>query len=584
MIAPGAGYVIASGAPKVIASGAAKGIRSDLVHRPNRTCGLNTSFGFRLKAVANRRTNMHRLQELVRLHRMGIGAREVARLLGMSPNTERAYRSALKSEGLLHGSEEELPALAKLRAAIFRQRPPPAMPSHEVSSVEEWRPRIETLVAKGLTARPIFDRLLQEEEDFSGSYWAVKRLCRRIRASRGIQPHEVAIPVETMAGDIAQVDFGYAGKLVCPETHVPRRAWVFVLTLGYSRHMYAEVVFDQKSTTWVALHMRAFKALGGVPRTLVPDNLKAAVIRTAFKVDGDSELNRSYRELARYYGFKIDPTPPRAPRKKGKVESSVKYVKNNALAGRDGEALDAVNRALSRWVEEIAGTRVHGTTGKAPLHVFQLEERSSLLALPEKPYEVVVWKKAKVHQDTHLVFDGRLYSAPWTYIGQSLWVRATPSTVAILNEKDERIVTHSRRGKGKRVTVEAHLPEHRRDLRHRSQTYWEDRAANIGPETATLAKAIFDADDVLSQLRKVQSIVTHLEDFPKERAEAASKRAFFYGTFSYRGVKRILSQALDLQPLPSAFLMPAHQGRPPRFARNLDELLAARLEVSDEPN
>lgn len=73
----------------------------------------------------------------------------------------------------------------------------------------------------------------------------------------------------------------------------------------------------------------------------------------------------------------------------------MKYLKNNALAGRDGEALDTVNRALSKWVEEIAGTRVHGTTGKAPpLHDFQLEERLSLRALPEKPYEVVVWKKA----------------------------------------------------------------------------------------------------------------------------------------------------------------------------------------------
>ena len=113
-----------------------------------------------------------------------------------------------------------------------------------------------------------------------------------------------------MPGAVAQVDFGYAGKLICPETHVSRRAWVFVLTRRYSRHMYAEVVFGQKSTTWVALHVRAFKAFGGVLPTLVPDNLKAAVVRTAFKVDGDSELNRSYRELARYYGFTIDPLHP----------------------------------------------------------------------------------------------------------------------------------------------------------------------------------------------------------------------------------------------------------------------------------
>lgn len=91
-----------------------------------------------------------------------------------------------------------------------------------------------------------------------------------------------------------------------PQTHVPRRAWAFVMTLGYSRHMYAEVAFDQKTATWIALHIRAFKAFGGVPQTIVPDNLKAAVIRAAFEVDGLSQLNRSFRELARHSGFKID--------------------------------------------------------------------------------------------------------------------------------------------------------------------------------------------------------------------------------------------------------------------------------------
>ncbi|MEM7676494.1 MAG: IS21 family transposase, partial [Myxococcota bacterium] len=313
--------------------------------------------------MANRRTDMHRLQELVRLHRMSVGAREVARMLSISPNTERRYRLALQAEGLLSGPVDALPALDVLKAAVDGHRPTTkAVPSHEQSSIEYWRPRVEQLVAKGLTPRPIFDRLRQEEEAFEGSYWAVKRLCRRIQEARGVRPEDVAIPVETLPGDVAQVDFGYAGKLMCPQTHVPRRAWVFVITLGYSRHMYAEAVFDQKTATWIALHVRAFKSFGGVPQTIVPDNLKAAVIRAAFEVDVSSELNRSYRELARYYGFKIDPTPPRSPQKKGKVESSVKYVKRNALAGREGEPLDAVNGALAWWVDEIAGTRTHGTT------------------------------------------------------------------------------------------------------------------------------------------------------------------------------------------------------------------------------
>ena len=523
---------------------------------------------------------MHRLQDLVRLHRGGTGARRVAALLGMSPNTERAYRVALEEAGLLRGPPEELPMLAELKAAVLKHRPSPAAPAHEVSSVQAWSSRIEELMDRGLTPRPIFDRLRQEEASFEGSYWAVKRLCRRLAGKRDVRPEEVAIPVETLAGEVAQVDFGYAGKVICPETHVPRRAWVFVMTLGYSRHMYAEVVFDQKAATWIALHMRAFRAFGGVPQTVVPDNLKSAVIRCAFGVDRGAELNRSYREMARHYGFQVDPTPPRSPRKKGKVESSVKYVKRNALAGRDGEDLDDINRALFRWVDEVAGRRAHGTTGRQPLAVFREEEQGALRPLPSKPYEVVVWRKAKVHQDTHVSFDGRLYSVPWRWVGKEVWVRGTSSSVVVYGA-DERIATHSKRGKGRRSTEESHLPEHRRDRRHRSRQYWERRAAAIGPETLALAAEIFESDDVLSQLRKVQAIVSHLETYPTIRAEAASKRARFFGTLSYRGVKTILARALDLEPLPMVTVA-AHGGQRPRFARDIHELIASALEVSRE--
>jgi transposase len=516
---------------------------------------------------------------------MGTGFRDVARLLRMSPNTEREYRAALKAAGLLEGSPDELPELAKLRAAVESRKGPVSPPAQEISSIAPWSDCVATLMEKGLTAKPIYDRLRLEEESFEGTYWAVKRMCRSLRKQRGVRAEDVAIPVETAAGEIAQVDFGYAGRLLCPESHVLRRAWVFVMTLAFSRHMYAEVVFDQKTETWLRLHMRAFEFFGGVPETIVPDNLKAAVIRAAFRPDDDTALNRSYRELARHYGFKLDPTPPFAPKKKGKVERSVKYVKRNALAGREGEDVTHVNRELKRWLDEIAGTRHHGTTGRAPLELFREQEQEALKALPSKPYELVEWKKVKIHPDAHASFDSRLYSVPWTLIRRELWLRATASTVAIYLDPDEdRIATHARNGKGKRSTIEAHLPEHRRESRHRSRQYWEERALKIGPETAGLVKEIFDSDDVLNLLRRVQSIVTHLEGFPVERAEGASRRARFYGTFKYRGIKSILAKALDLEPLPGVVMKPQTPGARPRFARNLKELIAQKREVHDEPH
>jgi transposase len=356
-----------------------------------------------------RRVDMDRLQELVRLHRMGVGARETARLLKMGPNTERDYREALALEGLLDGAVDELPALDALKAAVTRQLAK-APPAQMVSSIARWESRIVKLAEEGLTAQPIYDRLRLEEPDFQGSYYAVRAVWRRWRRTRGVRPEDVAIPVETAPGDVAQVDFGYVGKLYDAAAGRLRKAWVFLLVLAHSRLMFARIVFDQKIETWLRLHVEAFAALGGVPRTLVPDNLKAAVIRAAFGVDGIATLNRSYRELARHYGFKIDPTPICSPEKKGKVESGVRYAKRNFFSGRSGEDVEVTRTALVKWLDAIANERIHGTTHRVPREVFESEERASLLPLPLRPYELVVWHKALVHRDCHAAFDRRLSS------------------------------------------------------------------------------------------------------------------------------------------------------------------------------
>ncbi len=512
---------------------------------------------------------MHRLQELVRLRRMGVGLRRIAMELKMGRNTARLYCSALETAGLLAGEAGELPDLELLKEAVATYLPPRPAPQ-QTSSMDRWREEVEKLLDAGVGPQAIFDRLRLEQPDFSGSLGSLKRLVARIRNERGIEPEDVAIPVDTAPGEVAQVDFGYAGKLWDRQTGRVRKAWVFVMVLGYSRHQYAEIVFDQKVTTWIALHERAFAAFGGVPQVIVPDNLKAAVIRAAFGVSGTVALNRTYRELARHYGFRVDPTPPRAPKKKGKVEANVKYVKRNCLAGRESEDVTLLNRELGRWVTEIAGQRIHGTTGRRPLEVFNAEERQTLLPLPRRPYERVVWKDATVHADSHVEYDRRLYSVPWRLLRQKVWVRATSHTVAIY-WNDERVATHSRSDSGPRSTNEAHLPEGRRDLRHRSRSYWEGRADRIGEEVGSFVREVFDSDDVLSQLRMVQAIVTHLEKHPPERACAACRRASFYGTMSYQGVKNILLKALDREPLPTAKPTTLWADQP-RFARSISEL------------
>lgn len=526
--------------------------------------------------MTNERIDMHRLQDLVRMHREGAGCREIARFLKMSPNTERKYRRALDEAGLLDGDPSEIIPFDVLKQTVLTQIPP-SKPPQETSTVEPWRSKIEKLYRRTRSPQAIWDKLRLEDPKFKGSLPAVKRMCARIRAEQGPRAEDVVIPVDTGPGEVAQVDFGYVGKLFDPLTGKVRKAYAFVMVLGFSRLMYVDLVFDQKVETWLKLHVDAFEYFGGVPKTVVPDNLKAAVVRCFFGFSDKPELNRSYRELARHYGFMIDPTPPYAPEKKGKVESAVKYVKRNFFGPRELEIIDEARDQLGLWLSKIANLRCHGTTRRIPREHFEAEEAVALKALPPTPWQPVIWKQARVHTDSHVEFERRLYSVPFRLIGQRLWVRARGSSVDIFAD-NELCATHARSGP-RRSTRDAHLPEGRRDLRHRSREWWQDKADQMSPVVGEYIEEVFDADDVFNQLRCVQSIVSYLDQFPVERAEGACRRARAYGNYTYQGIKRILVEGIDLEPaVPQTVYVHGKLTRP-RFARSVQELAQ---EVNDE--
>lgn len=493
-----------------------------------------------------RRTDMHRLQEVVRLHRMGQSSRVIARQLSMGRDTIRGYLKALRRAGVLEGSADELPEPEVLGACVSQHAPPSAPPPQQTSSVERWADKVAELsVRAGPTA--IHDFLRLNEPEYSGSLSAIKRLCLRLKRERGPAPEDVAIPVETAPGEVAQVDFVYAGKRYDPEQGIVRKSWLFVMVLGFSRRLYCELVFDQKIETWLWLHVEAFQYFGGLPRVLVPDNLKAAVVRCAFGIDGDPVLNRSYFELARHFGFQIDPTPPVSPEKKGKVERSGRYVKGNFLSTWTSVDIHEDRHALRRWCLEIADRRTHGVTKRRPIELFEEIERAVLMPQPALRWDPLVWRKAHVHSDSHVQIEGAFYSVPWTRLHREVWVRCTRDSVAVW-DGDERLCTHGRVARGRRSTVESHLPEHRGDLRHRSREHWVERARALGDEVQCLVEAIFGADDVLLRLRRVQTVVTLLEAHPPARARATAKRALHFGCTEYAGIKSILRRGLDLVP------------------------------------
>ncbi len=511
------------------------------------------------------RTDMHRLQQLVWLRRQGASVRQVARKLRMSRNTAQRYLDVLGDANLLEGSVDELPSAGELRAVVEAALPS-QVPDQQTSTVSAWQGPIQKMVDRGASPKAIYDKLRLEDPDFAGSYDAVKRLCRRIRESRGPSPGEVAIPVETAAGQVAQVDYFYVGKLLDPAEGRVRKCWAFAMVLAHSRHMYVDLVFDQRAETWARLHVAAFAWFGGVPKVIVPDNLKTAVIRAAFNSSGEIALNRSYVELARYYGFQVDPAPAYAPKKKGKVERAGRYFRDSYIKPREFTDIHEARAGIPNWLLEIAGLRIHGTTGRSPLAVFETQERATLSPLPAQPFAPVIWHEAKVHTDSHVQFRKHLYSVPWKLLGQQVWIRATSESVVVFSA-DERVATHRRGEPGKRTTAAGHLPEKREQWRQRDRSYWEEKALVLGGEVFTYVSELFESDDVLLQLRKVQAIVTFLGDFPPERRKAACLRASYYGVTGVRAFKDILRKNLDLEPLPNTLVVVHGVLSEPRFAR-----------------
>lgn len=486
---------------------------------------------------------------------MGTSTRELARLLGISRNTEREYRRAIEGAGLLDGDVDSLPEFERLREVVEAALPPTPAPPQQASSVADWAERVGEMLEGGASPTAIYDALRLREVEFKGSLSAIKRLCIRLARAKGVRASDVAIPVETVAGETAQVDFGGVGRLLDPESGQLREAYAFVFVLGYSRHMVVRIVFDCACTSRRS------------------HNLKSAVIRAAFGASDEVVLNRADRELARHYAFKIDPTPPYSPEKKGKVESGVKYVQRNFMRPRaDQKDVHVLQLELARWAREIAGMRIHGSTGRRPLEVFEQRERSTLIPLPTKPWTPVLWRSPTLRTDCRVLVEGARYSAPWRLIGKVLLARVTATSVELYCD-DVRVATHERQAPGADSIRDEHLPTGRSDYRHRSRSYWEERAAKLGEDVLGFIREVFDHDDVLHQLRTVQAIVRYLEDFPVERARAACRRASFYGAYRYGAVKQILVKALDMKPLPTATVVPSSPDERPRFARQIQELL-----------
>ena len=498
------------------------------------------------------RIHMNHVRELIYRLRAGESQRRIAKDLGMSRTTVSKYQAWAKAQGYLDPGCP-MPDDTALAAALGETPKPPCTES----SVEPYRELVQAWLDQGVEMTAIWQHL-QDDYHYPGSYSSVRRFVKRLR------PHEpeVFVRVHTAPGEELQVDFGGVGQLYDPSSGRLRRGYVFVATLCYSRHQYAEFVFDQKVPTWIGLHRRAFESWGGVPQRVVVDNLKAAVVKVLVH---DPILGEAYRRMAQHYGFLISSTRPYTARHKGKVENGVHYVQRNFMAGRQFLDIHAANQHLQAWVAERAGTREHGTTHQAPLYLFNAYERAALLPLPTAPFTLREVKPVTVHPDCHVSIDKSYYSVPYRYVGQTLDAYVGERVVEVYRGL-ELIATHERSSQpGEWHTRLEHYPEHKAAYLERTPTYCRQVAARVGEATQQVVETLL-GDRPLYRLRSVQAILRLEQTVGAERLEAASARALHFGDPSYRRIKAILNAALDREPLPEP--APAIFVRPHVFARS----------------
>ncbi len=374
-------------------------------------------------------------------------------------------------------------------------------------------------------------------------------VAERIRAT---DPARLTVLLPDPAfGEAMEIDYGRLGMWTDPIGGRRRSVWAFVATLRASGQHFVRPVLKMDRATWITCHLEALRFFGGCARFWIPDNLKAGVLKADLY---DPRLNRAYRELAEHYGAIVDPARAAHPKDKPRIERAVPYVRDSFWSGRSFTGFDEIVREAPIWSRDTAPRRRHRVHGVSVRELFETRERPALLPLPERPFELVEWKDAKVHPDCHVAIDRVLYSVPWQHVGKSLQARVSASLVE-LYDGDTLVKTHVRDGR-RRLTDPADLPPDKVAFLMRTPAWCRRRAAEVGSATAALVDALLQQGG-LTRLREVQALLRLLDKYKATRLEAACAIALT-ADGRMRTVRNILDAGLDRRQL--ALPMPTTAG------------------------
>jgi transposase len=478
-------------------------------------------------------------EQIVALGRLGWSLRRIQAETGVRRETASAY---LRAAGIAvrpagrwgrtpakPAKETSTDSEAVAAPATEASEAPTPGRSPQASACEPHREWIEIAVARGRNARAIWQDLV-DAHGFAAAYASVQRFVRKLRGTHAPEAHPVIV---TEPGVEAQVDYGDGPMVRHPETGKYRRTRLFVLTLGYSRKSVRLLSWKSSSRIWAELHERAFRRLGGAPRTVVLDNLKEGVLRPDVY---DPVLNPLYRDVLAHYGVVALPCRVAHANRKGKVESGVGHTQKK-LEGLRFETLDEAQDYLDRWDARWADTRIHGTTKRQVAAMFA-EEKPHLVPLPLEPFRYYAFGQRTVHLDGAVEIEGAYYHLPPGWIGRRVPVQWDALHVRILDPRSGTLLReHVRQSRGgRRMKLEdrpATTPPSTQQLLQRA----ERAGAHIG----ALCRAIHRQDGELG-IRRIQGVLSLVKKHGTAPTDQACADALALELPTYRFVRRALER------------------------------------------
>ena len=498
---------------------------------------------------------MRTIREVLRLKwQCGLSDRDIAASCRIGPTAVRGYIHRATQAGLSWPLPEPLQD-AQLEALLF---PPPKRIAQKHRPLPDWPEVHKQLKRKGVTLQLLWE----EYRHIHPNGYGYSCYCERYADWK--QTAEPIMIQEHKAGDKLFVDYaGLTLPLTDPKTGQVTQAQIFVAAMGASNYAFAEATLSQSMPDWIGSHVRCFTFLGGVPRLIVPDNLKSGV---SSPCRYEPDINPTYLALATHYGIAVVPARVRKPRDKPKVEKAVQDVERRVLAPLRNHvfhSLEEINQAMSPLLEAF-NQGVSKTLGASRKQLFDTIDKPALRPLPAHPFGTGQWSKARVNLDYHVVVDFHRYSVPYQHIGRSLDIHLSDNTVEIFLEL-ERVASHLRSHvRHGFTTLAEHMPASHR------QTLWREkeflaRASKHGAHTQKLVAYILASRPVPEQsYRSCMGILRLGDKYGSLRLEAAAQRALQSELSTYKSVAAILKNGLDTLPLPSS-----EQEKPPLLHANL---------------